>query len=248
MKNLVLMTQHISDAERLYAAFKDDCRIVSVVVEEGPTKVSIFSRRAKRTGIVDAFGQALMAGVIAPALRMLSRRRIRELESLAPRERIPVELLHRVRSVNGGDVREALSSASPDAVLVYGTRLLSKLFLEDIRALIINIHAGITPEYRGGHGAYWAFAEGRPELAGVTLHKIDEGIDTGEILAQATIVPSSEDSFVTYPILQRELGIELARKYLLSGETRAPLGSTKGPLYAHPTAWKYLSLRGKGIR
>ncbi len=247
MNALAILTQSTIDAERLYAAFKDECRVVAVLVEDGPSKLSIFSRRMKRTGFLDAFGQALMVLLVMPALRFLSRERIRTLESV-PHATVPTELLHRVRSVNDADARAVLRAASPDTILVYGTRLLSKLFLEEVHARIVNIHAGITPEYRGGHGAYWAFAEGRPELAGVTLHKIDEGIDTGEILAQATIVPSVHDSFVTYPILQRELGIELAKSYLRSGETRPALGKEKGPLYTHPTAWKYFSLRRTGVR
>ncbi|MBI3760641.1 MAG: formyl transferase, partial [Chloroflexi bacterium] len=51
----------------------------------------------------------------------------------------------------------------------------------------LNIHAGITPRYRGAHGAFWAVYEGRPELAGVTVHLVDTGVDTGSIVAQTAI-------------------------------------------------------------
>ena len=62
--------------------------------------------------------------------------------------------------------------------------------------------AGITPLYRGVHGAYWALAEGRRDLCGVTVHRVDAGIDTGEVLAQVLIDPTPQDNFVTYPWLQ----------------------------------------------
>ena len=51
---------------------------------------------------------------------------------------------------------------------------------------VVNVHAGITPRYRGVHGGYWALAERHPEWVGTTVHLVDPGIDTGAILAQAT--------------------------------------------------------------
>ena len=41
------------------------------------------------------------------------------------------------------------------------------------------MHAGITPQYRGVHGGYWAVVNNDPEHCGVTIHFVDKGIDTG---------------------------------------------------------------------
>ena len=71
---------------------------------------------------------------------------------------------------------------------------------------VINIHAGVTPRYRGVHGGYWALREGRPGLAGSTVHLVDPGIDTGGILAQATFTAGDADSIATYPLLHLACG------------------------------------------
>ncbi len=47
----------------------------------------------------------------------------------------------------------------------------------------VNLHGGLLPEYRGGHVMNWAIANGETET-GVTLAYIDEGIDTGPVIAE----------------------------------------------------------------
>jgi methionyl-tRNA formyltransferase len=43
------------------------------------------------------------------------------------------------------------------------------------------MHPGICPEYRNAHGCFWALARGDSERVGMTLLKIDEGVDTGPV-------------------------------------------------------------------
>src|SRR5690606_35276842 len=100
------------------------CTVVAVVVEDGPSKLSIIRRRMRRFGLVDALGQALMAAVVVPILRLLDQRRIRELSRALPSAPIPQEILRRVSSVNDPVVAKELAHSQPDAVLVYGTRLI----------------------------------------------------------------------------------------------------------------------------
>jgi methionyl-tRNA formyltransferase len=52
-------------------------------------------------------------------------------------------------------------------------------------ARILNLHLGKLPEYRGMRPVNWALKNGE-RIAGVTLHEVDSGIDTGPIVAQAT--------------------------------------------------------------
>mgnify|MGYP003330073050 CR=1 FL=1 len=44
----------------------------------------------------------------------------------------------------------------PDVIIVNGTSILSQSVLDSCNALFLNTHCGITPKYRGVHGAYWA--------------------------------------------------------------------------------------------
>ncbi|HSD38273.1 MAG TPA: formyltransferase family protein [Rhodocyclaceae bacterium] len=58
-------------------------------------------------------------------------------------------------------------------------------------ALIVNLHVAYLPYNRGAHPNFWAFMDGTPH--GVTIHLIDEGVDTGPILFQRQIEFSPEE-------------------------------------------------------
>ena len=111
---------------------------------------------------------------------------------------------------------------------------------------VVNMHAGITPRYRGVHGGYWALAEQHPGWVGSTVHLVDAGIDTGGILAQDTFEVSDQDTIATYPDLHLMHGLPLLAAQMekvLSGLELAPLPTSLAPgtgLYYHPTLWGYL--------
>ncbi len=56
---------------------------------------------------------------------------------------------------------------------------------------IMNLHISYLPYNRGAHPNFWAWVERTPH--GVTLHEIDEGLDTGPIIAQETVEFESDD-------------------------------------------------------
>jgi len=65
----------------------------------------------------------------------------------------------------------------------------------------------------GVHGCYRALAEGDADSVGATIHLLDEGIDTGPIIAQRRFAVTHEDSFVTYPYLHAAATLPLATHY-----------------------------------
>jgi methionyl-tRNA formyltransferase len=223
--------------------------IARVIIEHRLSRFSVFARRCKRLGVNSALGQAVFRVAIAPALEIASRGRTRriaaehELNS-AP---IPAELVKNVDSANSAETIALLRELQSTIVIVNGTRILSCDVLQCTSAKFINLHAGITPRYRGVHGAYWALVEGRSDLCGVTLHQLDEGIDTGPVLAQATIRPTKADNFATYPMLQLAASLPLLDAVLpklLEGRQLAPVSSTEpSRLWTHPTASEYISNR-----
>lgn len=89
---------------------------------------------------------------------------------------IPVDRSGDWRRLVGLDVDVVLS--------VLYDRIIGKRLI-DGRARVLNLHLGKLPEYRGMRPINWALKNGET-LAGVTLHEVDEGIDTGPIVAQST--------------------------------------------------------------
>jgi folate-dependent phosphoribosylglycinamide formyltransferase PurN len=78
-----------------------------------------------------------------------------------------------------------MAATRPDVVLVFGTGILRNPLLSDFGGRIINIHLGVSPYYRGAGTNFWPLVNRQPEYVGATIHYLDEGIDTGPILAHA---------------------------------------------------------------
>lgn len=158
-------------------------------------------------------------------------------------------------SVNSEETVALLTSLRPALVVVHGTRIIDTRVLHSAGCPVINVHAGITPRYRGVHGGYWALAEQHPEWVGTTVHLVDPGIDTGGILGQTTFEVTGEDTFATLPDLHLVHGLPLLATQLemvMAGSELEPMGVGLAPgsgLYYHPTAWGYLWRRWRrGIR
>lgn len=96
---------------------------------------------------------------------------------------------------SAGKTREAfetqviglLKRFSPDFIVLAGfKRILSPLFIRTYPARIINIHPADPACFRGLHGYSWAFERGM-KTTKITVHFVDEGVDTGSIIAQREI-------------------------------------------------------------
>lgn len=76
----------------------------------------------------------------------------------------------------------------------------NQIFKKDILSItptgIINCHAGKLPFYRGRNILNWALINDEKEF-GITVHFVDEGIDTGDIILQRTYPIADEDSYKT---------------------------------------------------
>lgn len=71
-------------------------------------------------------------------------------------------------------------------VLAGFMRILSPLVVDRYRNRIINIHPADTALYQGARGYAWAFESGRSSTT-ITVHYVDEGVDTGPIIAQTDV-------------------------------------------------------------
>ena len=114
----------------------------------------------------------------------------------APPLNLPNTSITHVSSINNPEVQTLLDNTPHDLIIVKGTSLIRKHILKSAHC-IVNLHAGITPEYRGSHGATWAVINDEPHNAGVTLHFVDEGIDTGAILSQQHTPPTRNDTLIS---------------------------------------------------
>lgn len=222
--------------------------IEKVILEESVPKGVLLRKRVKKLGIVTVAGQLLFKLLVETALSAVSGHRIREiLEAYRLNDsEIDADKIICVDSVNSAACIALLRETRPDIVVVNGTRIISEEVLSCIDTRFINMHAGITPKYRGVHGAYWALVNRDDENCGVTVHFADKGIDTGAIIYQAKIDVTKKDNFLTYPLLQTAVGVVLegrAVSDILDGTVQTRTNSLESRLWSHPTLWGYLKNR-----
>ena len=73
-----------------------------------------------------------------------------------------------------------------DVYVVFGSSYIKGELVDFlIKQKAINIHAGVSPYYRGTDCNFWALYDGNPHLAGTTIHLLSKGLDSGPMLYHA---------------------------------------------------------------
>jgi len=248
-KIIVLLAGRGQSTNIVFNSINKKFGIVTAIIEDNENTKTFIKRRIKRLGILTVIGQILFQILISIPLNFLSKKRQQEIinENLLDLTEIPNEKINAVTSVNSETTITLLKNLNPDIVIVNGTRIISKKVLSSINCKFINTHAGITPKYRGVHGTYWALVSNDIENSGVTVHFVDTGIDTGNIINQAYVIPTKKDNFSTYPLLQLSEGLKIlniAIQDIIDNKLVTQREKIRESiLWYHPTIWKYLLSR-----
>jgi len=88
---------------------------------------------------------------------------------------------------------EAVSGYEPDLVVSAGfMKIVGKEFLARFGGRFVNTHPALLPSFPGAHGVRDALAYGA-KVTGCTVHFVDDGVDTGPIIAQGVVEVRDED-------------------------------------------------------
>lgn len=105
-------------------------------------------------------------------------------------------LFRRFKDVNSDESYRLVKEINPDLCVVAHFEKLIKVPLLSIPKMgFINLHPSLLPNYRGMAPQHWPIINGEKK-AGVTVHYIDEGVDTGDIIIQK-IIPLRGDEYVS---------------------------------------------------
>jgi len=115
---------------------------------------------------------------------------------------------------NNAEFRAQMESAQPEAIIVvaYG-RIVPKWMLDLPRHGNVNLHASLLPRYRGAAPIQWAIANGEA-VTGVTTMRIDEGLDTGDMLLQREMAVAPDQTAEDLFPLLAEMGAPLMAETL----------------------------------
>jgi methionyl-tRNA formyltransferase len=152
----------------------------------------------------------------------------------APARLAHPELVREFPHVNHPDVLALTRRLKPDLMCVFGTSLIRGDLLKEGRLGIVNLHGGLSPDYRGADCTFWALYNREPEKVGCTLHWIDAGIDTGGLIAHISpeIRPDDDERTLFWRAVKTSAAVyaELVRR-LGEGERFGQRQPHKGRLY-----------------
>ena len=99
---------------------------------------------------------------------------------------------------------------------------------------MVNLHGGLSPEYRGSDCTFWALYNKEPEQIGCTLHYIDAGIDTGRLIAHVSpeVKPDDDELTLFWRAVKDSAAVyaELVQRFARGEKLGAPQAG-KGRLY-----------------
>jgi len=209
-------------------------------------------RRFKRFGLAKVADETLWR--VAYRLTEHQQDQIHERELVAAqRLRVPADYqrppVHALDSINSPEAEALLRELRADVCIIMLNVMIKKSIFNIPPHGMLIFHPGLVPEYRGVHCGLWAVANGEAHKIGWSLLRIDEGVDTGPVLAQG-LASSIDPARENYQILQHKAqfdgiaGVAAALRALAAGQTpRVDLGARVPGHYTHPGFFDFLRYR-----
>jgi methionyl-tRNA formyltransferase len=197
MQVVVLTNGSSHGAEILQALSTRNIPVAAVIVE-----------RANKSKLGQVQKSVRKYGYIQTAFDIVSFLR----DSMKKKGKSPIPYQNysdRVVSVNdfmGPECLKVLTELSPDILVLAGAPILKATVLSTAKIAVLNAHPGLLPKYRGVDVILWAVLNGDP--VGVTVHRVDSGIDTGAIVVQERISTEPGDNLES---LQRKAEVLAGR-------------------------------------
>jgi folate-dependent phosphoribosylglycinamide formyltransferase PurN len=119
--------------------------------------------------------------------------------------------IHFVSDIHAEHVLEEVRALAPDLGVLYSSPILKPMLFQIPRFGTLGIHHGKVPKYRGKKTTFWEIYNGE-STAGVTIQRVNRGLDTGEIVLQGE-VPIGRRALRTVWNQLENLGLDL---YVLS--------------------------------
>jgi hypothetical protein len=157
-----------------------------------------------------------------------------------------------VASPNSEEARRFLRERRPDVVIARCKTLLKESVFCIPTLGCYAMHPGICPEYRNAHGCFWALANGDDGNVGMTLLRIDSGVDTGPVFVFGYFRVSSDPSLESHVVAQHRSVLEhldAIRDTFVEIEsgraTPLDVSGRRSAAWGHPWLTAYMRMRWK---
>ena len=144
----------------------------------------------------------------------------------------------KVENINSEKIRALIKDLNPDLIIsMFFNQILKKAIINLPKKGCINIHPAFLPDYKGVSPIFWALSNNEKNI-GVTVHYINKGIDTGEIISQEKINVLEDDSEKSLFFKSVEVGSRLLLKTISdieSNKLKTKKQLIKDSFYSWPT-------------
>lgn len=191
--------------------------VVGMVIESPPPAITLEEKQTRRARMLQRYGRWRTFNKLL--LNTFRRRFTAADHARVIRERLfpggrSVQYERSVPSITVPNINDPacarfIDELAPDLLAVCGTTVIKPEIFTRAPLGAINIHTGITPEYRSADPILWALYDQQPDKVGVTIHRVDKGIDTGAILQQESIPLYRDDNLASIQARCVEYGAEL---------------------------------------
>lgn len=161
----------------------------------------------------------------------------RSIQGIALEKNIPLLFVDKLHSPK---FYHTLKEYDPDIIINQSEQIIQKELLSIPKIGILNRHASLLPHFRGRVGSFWAHAEKSPEY-GVTIHFVDEKIDSGPIVLQKKYALDPSLSYTSILDALFQLSVPLMLEALKKLEN--PSFSLLPNNYNTTTPYKFPSLK-----
>jgi methionyl-tRNA formyltransferase len=155
------------------------------------------------------------------------RKRLKPAWKIAADHNIPI---FQCQNINDQACQEFIQQLKPDLIIsAYFSQILKKEVISLPKIGILNVHPGWLPSYKGAMAYFWVLKNGS-DRGGVTVHWIDEGIDTGDVLARRSFPLKANTTQETVLMITAVIGASLIRRAvrkLVEGKYVQPLSIEK---------------------
>jgi hypothetical protein len=152
-----------------------------------------------------------------------------------------------VGSPNSKEAEAFIRKQQPDLVIARCKTLLSERIFTIPRLGTYVMHPGICPEYRNAHGCFWAMATDDRQNVGMTMLRIDKGVDTGPVYGYFRVeaAPSESHIVTQHRVVLDHLDAIRATLLAIETGTATSLDTTgrKSATWGQPWLSAYLKIR-----
>jgi peptidoglycan/xylan/chitin deacetylase (PgdA/CDA1 family)/folate-dependent phosphoribosylglycinamide formyltransferase PurN len=208
-------------------------------------------RRSGLTGLLDVFAFRLYTRLrFAAAERAFQVRLLADLRSRYAAADAPHLL---VESPNEEAAARFIEGAAPDVIIARCKHILKPEVFSLARTGTFVFHPGVCPEYRNAHGCFWALVHDDPGRVGMTLLRVDAGIDTGPVFGHYSYAfdarGESTQVIQTRVVYENLDGLQ-ARLLAIHEGAATPLDTTgrASAVWGQPRLTRYLAWRHRTIR